>query len=187
MPRRNTKSMLSKFRLFSRRRIPDFLGNRRAVSVVVSTVVLSAGVLALGIAVLYWAFSMGNLSSLQYSRTIATNSYAASERIGFEYISYSSSGNRLTVNIINWGGAPNLNISLVHITDSFHNYVGTGAYTPSTLTNITTGSPIQDNDLDIGEEGRFTITLSDPLPSGYYNIRLVTGRGRTFDSSFITP
>ena len=64
----------------------------------------------------------------------------------------------LTVNIINCGGANNLNISLVHLTDNFHNYVGTGAYSPSSLTNITSGSPIPDNDLDIGEEGRFTVT-----------------------------
>jgi hypothetical protein len=187
MPHKKTKNLFSRLQLGFRRRIHGFLGSRKAVSVVVSTVVLSAGVLALGIAVLYWAYSWGNLANLQYSKTVATNSYAVAERIGFEYISYSSSSRMLTVNIINCGGANNLNISLVHLTDIFHNYVGTGAYAPSSLTNITSGSPVLDNDLDIGEEGRFTVNLSGPLPDGYYNIRIVTGRGRNFDSSFVTP
>lgn len=187
MPDKNRRARFEKIRQSAKRKTPSLLKNRKAVSVVVSTVVLSAGVLALGIAVLYWAFSWGNIANLQYSRTVADNSNAIAERVGFEYISYSSSNNMLTVNIINCGGANNLNVSLVHLTDNFHNYVGTGAYTPSSLTNITSGSPIPDNALDIGEEGRFTVTLSGPLSSGYYNIRIVTERGRNFDSSFIVP
>jgi hypothetical protein len=76
MPHKKTKNLFSRLQLGFRRRIHGFLGSRKAVSVVVSTVVLSAGVLALGIAVLYWAYSWGNLANLQYSKTIATNSYA---------------------------------------------------------------------------------------------------------------
>jgi len=190
MPKRNRKTKIPKIRLNAERGIRGLLGSKKAVSVVVSTVVLSAGVLALGIAVLYWAYSWGNIANLQYSKAVAASSYAVSERVGFEYISYSSSGNtnNLTVNIINWGRANNLNISHVYIWDSFHNFVGTGAYTPSQLTNITSGSPIPNNLLNIGDEGSFRVTwLSNTLPNGYYNIRIVTGRGRNFDSSFVVP
>jgi hypothetical protein len=185
MTNRNKLSRISRSWRFTKRGIGRFSGNKKAVSVVLSTVVLSAGVLALGIAVLYWAYSWGHLANLSYSRTVATNSYAVAERIGFEYVSYSTSNRILTINIINCGAANNLNISSVHVTDSMRNPVGTGAYPPSSLTNMTTGAQIADNSLDMGEEGKFTITFSTPLPNGYYNIRVVTGRGRNFDSSFI--
>lgn len=184
MQRRKTHEAVIRF---VRRRRRGFFGSKKAVSVVVSTVVLTAGVLALGIAVLYWAYSWGNIANLEYSRTVAESSHAVAERVGFEYISYSSTNNILTVNIINWGRADNLSIRIVYLWDSFHNSIGTGAYTPSLLTNITDGSPITDNILNIGDEGTFTTTLFDPLPSGYYNIRIVTGRGRNFDTSFIIP
>lgn len=188
MPKKNKKPQLRKIGLsLARKRLPHFLGNRKAVSVVVSTVVLSAGVLALGIAVLYWAFSWGNIASLQYSRAVAANSHAVAERVGFEYITYSRSNNLITVNLINCGGAHDLNISAVYLWDNYRNYIGTGAYTPSNLTSITTGQPIPDNALDISQEGRFTVTLSQPLPDGFYNIRIVTGRGRNFDTAFIVP
>jgi len=187
MPRRKRKTLFLKIRLNAERTIRGLLSSKKAVSVVVSTVVLTAGVLALGIAVLYWAYSWGNLANLEYSRAVADSSHAVSERIGFEYISFSSANNQLTVNIINWGRANNLSISLVYIWDSFHNYVGTGAYFPSQLTNLTTGSPIPDNSLNMGDEGGFTVRIPNSLPNGYYNIRIVTGRGRNFDSSFIVP
>ena len=174
-------------RLNAGRKIRRLLNNKKALSTVVSTVVLTAGVLALGIAVLYWAYSWGNIANLQYSREVADSSHAVSERVGFEYISYSGQSSTLTVSIINWGRANNLTISTVHVWDSFHNYVGTGAYTPSQLTNITNGSPIPNNLLNIGDEGSFTVVFPETLENGYYNIRLVTGRGRNFDGSFIVP
>jgi len=184
MPKRGAKRTLATQSRIERK-IKSFADSKKAVSVVVSTVVLTAGVLALGIAVLYWAYSWGNIANLEYSRAVADSSHAVSERVGFEYISYSSTSNVLTVSIINWGRANNLSISVVHIWDSNHNYVGTGAYTPSALRDITTGTQLPNNVLNMGNEGSFTVTFVHPLPNGYYNIRLVTGRGRNFDGSFI--
>jgi hypothetical protein len=187
MPRKNKKMHFWRIWLTAKRGTRSFLGNNKAISQALSTIVLSAGVLALGIAILYWAFSWGNIANLQYSRAVADSSYAVAERIGFEYISYTSSNNVLTVNIINWGRANNLSISLVYVWDNLHNYVETGAYAPSQLMNITDGSIIPNNMLNMGDEGSFKVALAEPLPPGYYNIRLVTGRGRNFDGSFITP
>src|SRR3989304_3060361 len=105
MPRRKRKTLFLKIRLNAERTIRGLLSSKKAVSVVVSTVVLTAGVLALGIAVLYWAYSWGNLDKLEYSRAVAGSSHAVSERRGLEYISFSRANNQLTVNIINWGRA----------------------------------------------------------------------------------
>lgn len=185
MHRKNRKT-LHRTLLRVERGVQHLFGNRKGVSVVISTVVLSAGVLALGIAVLYWAYSWGSIANLQYSKSVANSSYAVSERLGFEYISYSSTGNVLTVNVINWGNANNLTIIRVFVWDSYHTDMAAGS--PSQFTYITNGSLIQNNYLNMGEEGRFTVVVQSPLQDGhYYNIRVVTGRGRNFDGSFVVP
>jgi len=158
--------------------------NKRAVSVALSTMIITAGVVAMGIAVLYWAYSWSNLATKQYSDAIATGSNAIGERIAFEYIAYSSSSAELTVNIINWGKTNNVSIARVYIWDSAHQPVG--SFSGLILMNITTSAPIPGNTLNMGDEGYFSITTSLPSNS-YFSIRVVTERGRNFDGSFATP
>jgi len=47
------------------------------------------------------------------------------------------------------------------------------------------GSPIPDQDLDVGEEGHLVLELSSSLSSGYYSVKIVTERGTKFVSSFV--
>jgi hypothetical protein len=44
---------------------------------------------------------------------------------------------------------------------------------------------ISDSDLDVGEEGRLVLVLPEPLASGYYNVKVVTVRGTTFNYDFV--
>ena len=60
-----------------------FFTNKRAVSVALSTMIITAGVIAAGIGVLYWTYSWGNVADRQYSTSISTSQNATSEMIGF--------------------------------------------------------------------------------------------------------
>jgi hypothetical protein len=184
--KRNRSNFVSKIGCKIRKGTKKFLYNKKAASVALTTIILTAGVLAMSIAVLYWAFSWGNLANRQYSKNVVASSNAVEERLGFEYVSYSSTSNVLTVNVLNWGAAKGLNISRVYLWDSQHNPIGT-SYAPSALRNVTTSGLIQSNTLNIQDEGYFTIKPSGTLSSGFYNIRIVTARGRNFEGTFAIP
>ncbi len=162
--------------------------NKRAVSVALSTMIITAGVIAMGIAVLYWSYSWGNMAKRQYGETVSAGSVAIEERLSFEYIAYSAPESNLTVNVLNWGKANNLSIVRVYLWDKLNNPVGTfpDSNYNIVLMNITTGAPIPTNSLNAREEGYFNLTVSLDSNS-YYNIRVVTDRGRNFDGSFSTP
>ena len=184
MRKRGKKTLAARLKVSGKRKIGNLLFNRKAASVVVSTIVLTAGVLAMGIAVLYWAYSWGNLANRAYSSSEAKSAKAVQERLGFEYIDYSRSTNILTVNLINWGTVDKVNIVNVHLWDNMRQPLGN--YSNPLLRNITDSSVI--SSLNIGDDGYFQITPGSPLAaSSLYYIRVVTERGRTFDSSFATP
>jgi hypothetical protein len=126
------------------------------------------------------------LANRQYSKAIATSSSAIEERIGFEYISYSTSSHILTVNVINWGTSNDVGIIRVYLKDNQQNPIGL-SYTPSALRSITSGALISSNSLNAQEEGYFLVSPSTVLSSGFYNIRVVTERGRNFDGTFVVP
>lgn len=183
MPAKRKKSAIARYTLSSKRYARRFLFDKKAASVVVGTLILTAGVLAMGIAILYWVTSWGRLATRSYSTAEGNSAKAIQERLGYEYIDYS--GNILTVNVINWGTSANLTIANVYIYNNAHQYVGN--YSSPTLRNISTSSIITSG-LDVGGEGYFQLTPIPVLADGsFYYIRVVTGRGRTFDGSFATP
>jgi hypothetical protein len=150
--------------------------------------IITAGVIAMGIAVLYWAYSWGKVANMQYSDSVTAGSNAIEERIAFEYIAYSSSNAEVRVNMINWGKANNVSIARVYVWDSAHQPVG--SFSDIVLMDITTpNTPISGNTLNPGDEGCFIVKVTLPPHSEpyYYSIRVVTERGRNFDGSFATP
>ena len=183
MPAIKRKKSRSKPKNSVARLVSSLFFNKRAVSVALSTMIITAGVVAMGIAVLYWAYSVGNLANKQYSDTVAVGSNAVVERIAFEYIA--CSGSEVTVNMINWGKANNVSVARVYIWDSAHELVGSSG--SIVLMDITTNTPISGNTLNTGDEGYFIVKVTPPLHSNsYYSIRVVTERGRNFDGSFAT-
>jgi uncharacterized protein (UPF0333 family) len=182
MPTKRKKSSIARFALSGKRYVRGFMFDKKAASVVVGTLILTAGVLAMGIAILYWASSWGSLATRTYSTAEGNSAKAVQERLGYEYIDYSN--NILTVNVINWGTSANLTIANVYVYDNTHQYVGN--YSSPTLRNISTSSIVASG-LPVGGEGYFQITPNPAFASGsFYYIRVVTDRGRTFDGSFAT-
>lgn len=183
MQTKRKKLEFARYAMSFERSAKSFLLNKKAASVVVSTLILTAGVLAMGIAILYWASSWGSIATRTYSTAEGNSAKAIQERLGFEYIDYRS--NVLTVNVINWGTSANLTIANVYIYNNAHQYIGN--YSRPTLRSISTNSLITAG-LAAGGEGYFQITPSPVLASGsFYYLRIVTGRGRTFDGTFATP
>jgi hypothetical protein len=150
--------------------------------------IITAGVIAAGIAVLYWATSWGNIANDQYASTVANSQSAVQENLGFEYIAYS--GGQLTIYLINCGISNNVTLVRAYLWDSFHQLIGT--YAVQTIYNITDNLPLQrpahlTNSLNIGDEGYFRLSsLSLNTTGAYYTLRVVTGSGRNFDGSFST-
>jgi hypothetical protein len=186
VPSTKRKKSRSKLKNSAARIVSSLLFNKRAVSVALSTMIITAGVVAMGIAVLYWTYSWGKVANMQYSDSITAGSNAIEERIAFEYITYSSSNAEIRVNMINWGKANNVSIARVYIWDSAHQPVESSS--DIVLMDITANTPISGNTLNIGDEGYFIVEVTSPLSSNsYYSIRVVTERGRNFDGSFATP
>ncbi len=179
--------------LKAKRKSKNLFLNKKAFSVVLSTLIITAGVLAAGIAVLYWAYSWGNIADQQYSSSATASQNAMSEMIGFEYITYSNSPPcNLTIYIINCGLTNGLNISRIYVWNNQSQFVGTfpvASQTTIILMNTTTNMPIPNNQLNKGNDAYFNVTIPQGtlISSSYYTIQVVTQRGRNFDGAFYTP
>ncbi len=103
----------------------NLLFDKRAVSVALTTMIITAGVIAAGIAVLYWAYSWGNVADNQYSSTVSNNQNAIQENLAFEYVTYSSTNYQLTVYVINCGLANSINFTRLYIWNSANQPIGT--------------------------------------------------------------
>ncbi len=156
--------------------------DKRAVSVALTTMIITAGVIAAGIAVLYWAYSWGNIANTQYGNTVANNQNSIGESIAFEYVNYSSSNNQLTVYVLNAGLSNGVALNRLYLWNSSNQPIGT--YDIKQLYHTSDGAAISANSLNKHDEGFFTISPSPKLSSGYYTLRIVTGSGRNFDDSF---
>ena len=164
------------------RLIRKLLFSKRAISVALTTLIITAGVIAAGIAVLYWAYSWGNVANKEYASTIAYNQNSIGENLGFEYVNYSSANGQLTIYVINSGLSNGVTLDRLYLWNSSNQPIGT--YNIGQLYQIGTGTAISMNSLNSHDEGFFTVALSPKLSSGYYTLRIVTGSGRNFDDSF---
>jgi hypothetical protein len=188
MPKKSGKTRRTCLR--RRMRLPKMLMrllfDKKAVSVAVSTMIITAGVVAMGITVLYWTYSWGNIANKQYMDNMQSGSNALGERIAFEYISYS--GSDLTVNMINWGKTNNVTIARVYIYDGSHEAIGTYSGNDTALRDIGTHNEIAEKGLNVGKDGCIIINLGSALNSysnsTIFTIQVVTERGRNFEGSF---
>ncbi len=162
--------------------IRKIIFDNRAVSVALTTMIITAGVIAAGIAVLYWAYSWGNIANTQYGNTVANNQNSIGESLAFEYVNYSSANNQLTVYVFNAGLSNGVTLDRLYLWNSSNQPIGT--YNIGQLYLTSDGAAISTNNLNNHDEGFFTVSPSPKLSSGYYTLRVVTGSGRNFDGSF---
>ncbi|MFQ6081135.1 MAG: hypothetical protein ACE5OW_05675 [Candidatus Bathyarchaeia archaeon] len=160
------------------RKVRRLLFDRRAVNIAISNLILAGAVVALGFAVLSWTYSRSSVYNMEYANLIEANSDRIKEKLVFEYIFYNTSGN-LTVYLINCGKSNDVSLAHVYLSNSswFRSF-------PDTDIELRFLNGTSTESLDIGEEGYFQLSVS-LVTNTSYSIRIVTGRGRSFDATFI--
>jgi hypothetical protein len=162
------------------RKIWKLLRERRAVSTVVSNVILAGAVIAVSFVVLFWAQYRSSAYNAQYSEAMNADIARLKERLAFEYVFYS--GGNLTVYLMNCGTIDNVTIQTVYVKDA----AGVPIQVNSSITLMQfNGTQIADKDLDRGEEGYFVLSSLSLSTGASYSLRIVTGRGSTFDHTFV--
>jgi len=160
------------------RRVRKRVDGKRAVSVAISSVILTAAVIAVSFVVLFWAQYRSSAYNEQYSEAMNSDITKLKERLTFEYIFYNSSESNLIVYLMNWGRVDNVTVQTV--------FVGNTTWF-TTFSNIDlkflNGTSAQD--LDIGEEGYFLLYLPNLVLRKSYSVRVITGRGSVFESTFV--
>ena len=165
------------------RRVPRIITNKRAVSNVISAVILTGAVVALSLSVFAWAQSRSSDYSREYSETVDAETAKLREKLAFEYIYYEDNpSNDLSIYLLNCGTIDTIQIKTVYISDSSNTLLETFSNPQLYLFQ----SLVEISDLDRGEEGRLVLTLSASLDEGaYYCVKIITGRGASFDSNFV--
>jgi len=164
------------------RRLWKRIRERRAVSVVVSNVILTSAAIAVSFVVLFWAQYRSSAYNEQYSEAMDADIARLKERLAFEYVFYNQSGSSLSVYLMNCGTIDNVTVRTVYVKDA----AGALIQVSSSITLMQfNGTQIADNDLDRGEEGYFVLSSLSLATDAGYSLRVVTGRGSTFDHTFI--
>ncbi len=131
--------------------------------------------------VLFWAHYRSSAYNEQYSEAVNADIARLKERLAFEYVFYK--GDYLTVYLLNCGTIDNVTVKTVYI------YFGNNSTLIKVFSNPAlkqfNGTIIEDQDLDKGEEGYFILSPLSLQTGTSYSIRIVTGRGSTFDYTFI--
>ena len=156
---------------------------RSAVSVAISNVILASAVITISFMVLFWAQSKSSAYNQQFSEAMDSDIAKLKERLAFEYVYYDKDKSNLTVYLLNCGTIDNITIKSVYVYLS-NNGTPVKVFSSPILTHFN-GAQIEDQDLDRGEEGCFTLTSLSLMTGVSYSVRVITGRGSTFDYTFI--
>ena len=154
--------------------------DKRAVSNTVSATILTGVVIALSLAVFSWAQSTSSDYNTEFGETVDAETARLKEKLVFEYIFYDDPD--LTVFLLNCGTIDGVKIKTVYIYDSSNTLIET--FSNPTLYSFLSLDEIPGQALDRGDEGRLLLSPLDLSP-GFFNIRVVTVRGATFDSGFV--
>ena len=165
------------------RKIFRILFDKRAINNAVSATIMTSVVIALGISVFTWAQARAADYNSDFSQTVDTETAKLKEKLAFEYVFYDgTSSSNLTVFLLNCGTIDDVKIKTVYIYDRSSDLIE--FFSNPRLYSFQGLDEIPDQDLDRQEEGRLVLHLSSWL-SGFYNIKIVTVRGATFETDFV--
>ncbi|MDH5460863.1 MAG: hypothetical protein OEZ29_03000 [Candidatus Bathyarchaeota archaeon] len=162
------------------KKISRIIFNKRAMNNAVSATIMTSVVIALGLSVFTWAQARSSDYNSEFSETVDTETAKLKEKLAFEYIFYD--GQNLTVFLLNCGTIDDVKIKTVYIYDRYNNLKE--IFSDPLLYSFHDWEKIPDQNLDIQDEGRLVLPPSSSL-SGFYNIKIVTVRGATFDTDFV--
>ena len=152
--------------------------NRRAVSAVISNLILIVAVISIGLVALGFARSTSISYQTQYAESMGSDIGKLKESLTFEYVSYDNASKDLSVYFMN-SGIMESNITRV--------YVNNSPVTLPTVQPMNGEQQIANNNVGKGVEGFFVLNLSSAdLHNGELNtIKLTTGRDSNFAYNFL--
>jgi len=165
------------------RRIPRIIFDKRAVSNVISATILTGVVIALSLSMFTWAQGRTSVYNREYKETVDAETAKLKENLAFEHVYYEGNPSKnLSIYLLNCGTIDDIQIKTVYIYDSGNTLLETFSNPQLYLFQ----SLVEISDLDRGEEGRLVLTPSTSLGQGaYYCLKIITGRGVSFDSNFV--
>ena len=162
------------------RRILRIIFDKRAVSNVISTTILTGVVIALSLSMFSWAQGRTSVYNNEYRETVDAETAKLKEKLAFEYVYYYE--DNLSIYLLNSGTIDDIQIKTVYIYNSGNTLLETFSNPQLYLFQ----SLVEISDLDRGDEGRLVLTLSTSLePDAYYCVKIITERGVSFDSNFV--
>jgi len=157
------------------------LHRRRAISTVVSNVILTGAVIAVGLVVLSWAQYRSSSYNKQYSEAMNADIARLRERLAFEYVFYDNEENKLWVYLMNCGTIDDVTVQTVYVrNNSWFETFDRGEIALKFLNETSTQS------LNIVEEGYFVLSSVGLSTRKSYSVRIVTGRGSIFEHTFVS-
>ena len=164
------------------RKMLKLLLRKRGVTPVISSVILTGAVVAVSFVVLSWTQYRSSAYNEQYGDAMDADIAKLKERLAFEYTFYNGAQGNLSVYLMNCGTIDNVNITTAYVKTA----AGVLVQVNSSITLIRfDGTEIADHDLDMGEEGYFVLSSPDLVADNIYSVRVVTGRGSTFENTFV--
>lgn len=150
--------------------VRKLIRNKRAISAVVSNMILITAVIAVGFFALVWSQNQASAYQKQYGSAINSNIIQLKERISIEYASYS--GGALRIYLMNSGP---VSVTIKSLT------IGGSVYNITNLYNFDTGAPFGTTILNAttGQKEGYIQQSMDPLAGGY-TIKIETGMGSSF-------
>ena len=152
--------------------IRTLVKNRRAVSAVMSNLILIGAVVAIGLVALGYTRATSINYQTQYAEDMSSDIGKLKENISFEYVHYDGSLNILHVYFLNCG---TLDVEIDRLS------VNTS--TQSFSTYHLNGTSIPNNIIAHGQEGHIESSMN--LPSGTYSVKLTTGSESVFAYDFL--
>lgn len=100
------------------RKVWKLFHERRAVSVVVSNLILTGAVIVVSFGVLFWAQSRSSIYKEQYSEAMNADIARLKERLTFEYVFYKEDEDSLLVYLMNCGTINDTTVKTVYVCSS---------------------------------------------------------------------
>jgi flagellin-like protein len=148
--------------------------SKKALSPVVSNLVLIAVVIVLGFAALMYARNISEVYQSDYHSSVTSDIDELKESLAFEQAFYNSTGGTVHIYFIN-SGRVSITIDQVYLSISQENFTFTMKHMDGALAS--------NNVVDVGNERQ--VVVEQALPAGSYTVRLVTLRGLSFAYSFV--
>jgi len=160
--------------------IVRLLRDKRAVSAVISNLILIGAVIVVGFAVLFWAQYQSSAYTKQYSGIVGADISQLQENIVSEYIFYNRTAKTLSAYVMNAGTVGNVNITTAYVSNS------TWASSPFNVQLKSLSNPLANIVLNATQEGTFTLSSLNIVNDTSYSLKIVTARGSSFVYSFAT-